>query len=174
MRPALVLAFCFTAACGGGDRPVQAGGSVFGTSWSLTYLNAPDHVTNADVHSAVEAAFATVNESMNHYDPNSLISLFNELSVKTPMEVDWDFAYVLSAALDLAEVTQGAYDVTVNPLSDLWGFGPAGPTQFPSDDDIRLALASVGSEHLEWQSDIRRLSKLTPGVELDFSSVAKG
>lgn len=174
MRPALVLAFCCIAACGDSDHPVQAGGSVFGTSWSLTYLNAPDHVTDADVHSAVEAAFATVNESMNHYDPNSLISLFNALSVKTPVEVDWDFAYVLSAALDLAKVTQGAYDVTVNPLSDLWGFGPAGPTQFPSDDDIRAALESVGSEHLEWRSDIRRLSKLTSGVELDFSSLAKG
>ena len=56
-------------------------------------------------------------------------------------EVDWDFAYVLSAALALGESTDGAYDVTVSALSDVWGFGPQGPTSFPSEMAVVEALA---------------------------------
>ncbi len=172
--PALVLAFCCVVACGNSDSPVQTGGSIFGTTWSLAYRGAPDEVAAADVEEAVAAAFALVNESMNHYDPGSLISVFNAQAVNAPIEVDWDFAYVLSAALTLGEVTRGAYDVTVSPLSDLWGFGPGGPRRFPVEEEIRTVLQRVGARHLVWEPEIRRLSKTTPDVALDFSSLAKG
>jgi len=172
--PALVLAFCCVVACSEADRPVQIAGQVFGTTWSLTYLGAPVDVTSVDVQDSVETAFNIVNESMNHYDTSSLISTFNDQAVDTPMEVDWDFAYVLSAALALGEVTDGAYDVTVSPLSDLWGFGPGGPKRFPVEADIAAVLGRVGSNHLAWQPETRLLSKTMPGVALDFSSLAKG
>ncbi|MEL0307677.1 MAG: FAD:protein FMN transferase, partial [Halieaceae bacterium] len=172
--PALVLAFCCVVACSEVDRPVQLAGQVFGTTWSLTYLGAPVDVTGVDVQDSVETAFDIVNESMNHYDKRSLISAFNAQAVDTPMEVDWDFAYVLSAALALGDVTHGAYDVTVSPLSDLWGFGPDGPRQFPAEADIARVLGRVGSNHLAWQPETRILSKTMPGVALDFSSLAKG
>ena len=174
MRPALVLAFCCVVACGESSRPVQTGGQIFGTTWSLTYADAPDEISRTKVREHVEAAFALVNQSMNHYDQSSLISLFNAQAADTPMEVDWDFAYVLSAALALGEATQGGYDVTVSPLSDLWGFGPGGPRQFPAEADIARVLGTVGTHRLAWQPETRLLSKVTPGVALDFSSLAKG
>lgn len=173
--PALMLAFCcVVVGCGWSERPTQTGGSIFGTTWSLTYLDAPATVTDAEVRASVEAAFAIVNESMNHYDPDSLISVFNRLPVNSPVEVDWDFAYVLSAALAMTDISDGAYDVTVSPLSDLWGFGPTGPTAFPEEEAISAVLEQVGARHLQWQPEVRRLSKLVPAVALDFSSLAKG
>ena len=120
-RPALLLAFCCMAGCAGEESPVQLRGAIFGTTWSLTYNQAPEGVTPSQVKAEIEAAFALVNQSMNHYDPESLISQFNVLDKDAPLEVDWDFAYVLSAALSLNEITGGAYDVTVSALSDLWG-----------------------------------------------------
>ena len=170
-----MLAFCcVVVGCDGSERPTQTGGSIFGTTWSLTYLDAPATVTDAEVRASVEAAFAIVNESMNNYDPDSLISVFNRLPVDAPVEVDWDFAYVLSAALAMTDISDGAYDVTVSPLSDLWGFGPTGPTAFPAEEAISAVLEQVGARHLQWQPEVRRLSKLVPGVALDFSSLAKG
>ena len=170
-----MLAFCcVVVGCGWSERPTQTGGSIFGTTWSLTYLDAAATVTDAEVRASVEAAFAIVNESMNHYDPDSLISVFNRLPVNAPVEVDWDFAYVLSAALAMTDISDGAYDVTVSPLSDLWGFGPTGPTAFPDEEAIWAVLEQVGARHLQWQPEVRRLSKLVPGVALDFSSLAKG
>ncbi len=131
LRPALVLAFCCLVGCGFDDRPVTMGGAVFGTSWSLTYTNASEVVDPTAVRAEIESVFELVNSSMNHYQPTSLISRFNELPADAPVEVDWDFSYVLSTALTLNEATGGAYDVTVSALSELWGFGPEGPTAFP-------------------------------------------
>ena len=174
LRPALLLAFCCLAGCAADERPVQMGGAVFGTTWSLTYLGAPDGVSPTQVQSEVNAAFALVNESMNHYDPTSLISEFNALPAQTPIEVDWDFTYVLSAAIELTDATRGAYDVSVSALSDLWGFGPEGPRQFPDAADIEMTLTQVGVAQLHWESKTRTLSKRAPGLKLDFSSLAKG
>ena len=174
LRPALLLAFCCLAGCVAEERPVQMGGAIFGTTWSLTYLGSPDEVSPAQVESQIGAAFALVNESMNHYDPSSLISEFNALPAQTPIEVDWDFTYVLSAALELTAATRGAYDVSVTAWSDLWGFGPEGPKQFPDAGDIEMTRAQVGVAQLDWESTTRTLSKRAPGLKLDFSSLAKG
>ena len=117
---------------------------------------------------------ALVNESMNHYEPSSLISEFNALPAQTPIEVDWGFTYVLSAALELTAATRGAYDVSVSALSDLWGFGPEGPKQFPNAADIEMTRAQVGVAQLDWESTTRTLSKRAPGLKLDYSSLAIG
>ena len=174
LRPALLLAFCCLASCTADERPVQMGGAIFGTTWSLTYLDAPEQVNPSEVRSKIDAAFATVNQSMNHYDASSLISAFNALPAQTPIEVDWDFTYVLSAALELTDATRGAYDVSVSALSDLWGFGPEGPKQFPNTVDIEMTRSQVGVAQLDWESTTRTLSKRGPGLKLDFSSLAKG
>jgi thiamine biosynthesis lipoprotein len=126
------------------------------------------------VRAEIESVFELVNSSMNHYQPTSLISRFNTLPADAPVEVDWDFAYVLSTALTLSEVTGGAYDVTVSALSELWGFGPDGPTRFPEPQAVTDAMRAVGVEQLSWQPEIRLLAKKVPGLALDFSSLAKG
>ena len=173
LRPALLLAFCCLAACSG-ERPQQLGGNIFGTTWAATYQHAPDDLSAEAVKTEIESAFELVNLSMNHYDPESVISDFNQLPPGEPLEVDWDFAYVLTAALALGEATGGAYDVSVSALSDLWGFGPDGPTRLPTQGDIDLALSQVGVSHLEWQPEARTLAKRVPNLKLDFSSLAKG
>jgi thiamine biosynthesis lipoprotein len=126
------------------------------------------------VRAEIESVFELVNSSMNHYQSTSLISRFNTLPADAPVEVDWDFAYVLSTALTLTEATGGAYDVTVSALSELWGFGPAGPTRFPTQAAIADAMRTVGIEQLSWQPETRLLAKKVPGLALDFSSLAKG
>ena len=173
LRPALLLAFCCLAACSG-ERPQQLGGNIFGTTWAATYQHAPDDLSAEAVKTEIESAFELVNLSMNHYDPESVISDFNQLPPGEPLEVDWDFAYVLTAALALGEATGGAYDVSVSALSDLWGFGPDGPTRLPTLGDIDIALSQVGVSHLEWQPETRSLAKRVPNLKLDFSSLAKG
>ena len=171
--PEASIADRYLAGCAADER--QYRGGAIGTTWSLTYLGAPNEVSPSQVQSEVNAAFSLVNESMNHYDPSSLISEFNALPAQTPIEVDWDFTYVLSAALELTAATRGAYDVSVSALSDLWGFGPEGPRQFPDATDIEMTRAQVGVAQLDWESTTRTLSKTRARVaKLDFSSLAKG
>ena len=177
-RPAVALAFCFLlSACGAGtkDSSIKLDGPVFGTRWHLTYLDNPEGpVPTATVEAAVLEAFAVVNDSMNHYDPDSVLSEFNRLEASKIIEVDWDFTYVLESAIDISLRSAGAYDPTVSPAVNLWGFGPEGPSTVPSASELESAVAVVGISRLVWDPTTRSLMKRADGVRLDFSSIAKG
>lgn len=176
-RPAIALVVLLIALLVGCDRapqPVRLQGSVFGTGWSLTYMPIDEGPTPAKVREALLSAFDTVNVSMNTYDPEATISRFNRLPAAEPIEVDWDFTYVFNEARRITEWSDGAFDVTVAPLLKLWGFGPDGPTSFPTPEALQEAMSRVGLQHFDWQPRTRTLAKLTEGASLDFSSIAKG
>ena len=177
-RPAVALAFCFLlSACGGGiqDSSIKLDGPVFGTRWHLTYLDNPESpVPTATVESAVLDAFAVVNDSMNHYDPESVLSSFNRMEALELIEVDWDFTYVLESAIDISLRSAGAYDPTVSPAVNLWGFGPEGPSLVPTATELEAVRAVVGINRLVWDPTTRSLMKRADGARLDFSSIAKG
>lgn len=176
-RPAIALVVLLIALLVGCDRapqPVRLQGSVFGTGWSLTYMPIDEGPTSAQVREALLSAFDVVNVSMNTYDPDATISRFNRLPAAESIEVDWDFAYVFNEARRISEWSDGAYDVTVAPLLAVWGFGPDGPTNFPTPEALQEAKSRVGLQHFDWQPRTRTLAKLTDGASLDFSSIAKG
>lgn len=176
LRPALALVVLLLglAACSSDPQSVRLQGQVFGTGWSLVYQVDEGIPTPEVVEAEVLAAFAVVNESMNTYDPQSAISRFNALPAGEAMEMDWDFTYVFNEARRLTEITGGAYDVTVSPLIDLWGFGPAGATEMPSDARIAAVREHVGMDQLVWQPGIRTLEKRHAQVAVELSSIAKG
>ncbi len=83
------------------------------------------------LQSGIEAELERVNRSMSTYREDSEISRFNALAPDTWFEVSADFHAVLSTAMAVGWQSEGAYDVTVAPLVDLWGFGPAGQVGTP-------------------------------------------
>jgi len=176
LRPAIVLVVLLLGffGCAESSRTVELEGRIYGTGWSLVYLPDDSQPSPAVVEAEVLAAFDVVNTSMNTYDPQSLISEFNALPAGAALEVDWDFTYVLNEAMGITRLTAGAYDVTVAPLISLWGFGPTGPTKIPTDAVVSATREVVGVSRLDWQPNIRQLSKRVTGVSLEFSSIAKG
>src|SRR5690606_6476374 len=108
------------------------------------------------------------------YIDDSDISRFNQADADTWHAVPPDFARVLEAALALSRESDGAFDPTVGPLVNLWGFGPTGRRdQAPSAQERDAVRARVGWQRLQWDAENRRL--LQPGgVYLDFSAIAKG
>jgi len=84
------------------------------------------------------------------------------------------FAEVLEAALAIGAASGGAYDVTVAPLVDLWGFGAEGPRDgIPDPAALAATRARVGQEKLDWDPGSRWLDKRA-AIALNFSSIAKG
>ena len=174
-RPAIALAFLlWLSACQKASDSVQLSGPIFGTQWSLIYHSAHESVTEDSVKEAVQEAFLVVDESMNHYLPTSTLSELNRLPAMEVMEVDWDFAFVFNSALDIYHATDGAYDPSVSPLINLWGFGPAGVTQRPTDEEIAGVEPFVGLDEFAWDLSTREFVKRDTKANLDFSSIAKG
>jgi len=147
-------------------------GDTMGTTWHVTYTG---NVSPGAVKSDIESVLESVNDSMSTYRAESEISRFNASGIEDAMVVSASFGEVLTAALDIGERSGGAYDVTVSPLVDLWGFGAGSEAewQMPSSDQVTEALGRVGQSSLVWDAATSTLARRRP-VQLDFSSIAKG
>jgi thiamine biosynthesis lipoprotein len=144
-----------------------------GTSYHLTWTERGEVPSPAVVSGAVADILESVNESMSTYRPQSEISRFNRLPVGEWFPVSEDFyqVFIMSRAVSLASA--GAFDVTVAPLVNLWGFGPDGENPMPTPVAIEAALSQVGQGRVEMDEQGRALRKRAP-LQLDFSSIAKG
>ena len=121
----------------------------------------------------VEAELVAVNEAMSTWLPESEISRFNRMEAGEGLEVSDRFRDVLDAAKDLHRDTGGAFDPTLGPLVDLWGFGAEDTEgEAPSADAIHAALSKVGMRHIALEEG--KLRKAVAGVELNVSAIAKG
>jgi thiamine biosynthesis lipoprotein len=153
---------------------VQLAGGTMGTTWHVTYIPADFAPAEEGVQRGIEAELESVNLSMSTYLPDSEISRFNELESGTWFGASPDFYRVLSAALEVGSLSEGAYDVTVAPLVNLWGFGPGGlVTEPPTATRIDSLLAQVGQNKLR-VNDERQAVMKEAALSVDFSSLAKG
>lgn len=108
------------------------------------------------------------------YAPDSQLSRLNRQSPGEPMLVAADMLTVLAVARDITLRSTGAFDVTVKPLVDLWGFGPdPAYATVPDADRIRQAMAATGMHRLEIDTAAGTVTRLDP-VTLDLSAIAKG
>ena len=112
---------------------------------------------------------------MSTYRPESEISRFNRARSTDPFPVSADTLAVLRHAREISELTGGAFDVTVGPLVDAWGFGPAGePAAPPTEGDIERLRRQVGFRKLRIDHAASSIRKLVPGLSCDLSALAKG
>lgn len=149
-------------------------GATMGTSYHITvchgFFKRP-----FGLHKKIEAKLADINRSMSTFDPDSEISRFNRLQkALVAFPVSPDFFRVLQAARKLNRMTEGAWDGTVKPLVDLWGFGAAGRTNKPpSDAAVAACRRRVGFDLIELLPN-GVVRKHDPLVTLDLASIAKG
>lgn len=149
-------------------------GRTMGTSWQVTYVAAEETVSRETLQQEAASILFDINASMSTYRRNSEISLLNKAPVDVWVPVSPEFFEVLSAALLVGEATAGAYDVTVGPLVDRWGFGPGHePPDIPPQAEREMLLQIVGQGKL--QVDPEKPAVLKPvELSLDLSSIAKG
>jgi thiamine biosynthesis lipoprotein len=169
-----LFAMALLAACSRDTAPSQLAGATMGTTWHVSYIAAHDAPGAEALQRGIEAQLERVNSSMSTYRADSEISRFNALATNTWFTSSKVFFRVLTTALDVGHKSEGAYDVTVAPLVNLWGFGPGGAVdEPPKEEDIAQLLALVGQQHLRIDTANHGVMK-ERAVSLDFSSLAKG
>ncbi len=137
-------------------------GMVFGTIYHITYQS------GSDLHGEIMDELRKVDGSLSPFNDRSVISMVNR---NEDVEVDSMFERVFRLAMDISRETDGAFDITVAPLVNLWGFGFSHDTQ-PSAEAIDSIMAIVGYHKVSLAGG--RVSKDDPRVTLDCSAIAKG
>lgn len=95
-----------------------------GSSYSIQYVREPGGPSRLEVQEAVEAILRDVDEHYSTYRGDSAVSRFNQLQAGQCQALGKDMLALVGFGQQLAEQSQGAFDLTVEPLLDLWGFGP--------------------------------------------------
>jgi len=174
----LLLALLFgLAACAPAPEKVVLTGQTMGTYWRVSVLAGPaSEAELTGLKDTLEAALVAVNASMSTWDPKATISRFNASETLEPFPIEPAFAEVVTAAQAVSAASDGAFDVTVGPLVDLWGFGAGGARRVapPAPEAIAEAQLRVGYEKLAVSETPPTLQRLAPGVEVDLSALAKG
>ena len=138
-------------------------GMVFGTMYNITY----QHTDN--LKQEIEDALKKVDLSLSPFNAQSVISHIND---NTGMETDEMFREVFNLAQGISRSTDGAFDITVAPLVNAWGFGFKQGTD-PSKEEIDSLLQLIGYDKVRMDSQ-GKVTKSDPRVMLDCSAVAKG
>ncbi|WP_323844077.1 FAD:protein FMN transferase [Microbulbifer magnicolonia] len=145
-----------------------------GTSYHITVVDVPAAVQRAELQQQIDAELRQVNREMSTYIEDSELMRFNRGPVGQAVPVSAPLAEVVALSLDIFRRSDGAFDVTVGPLVNLWGFGPQPePEQIPDDATIASLLQQVGSDALVVQRAPDRITRSRP-VEIDLSAIAKG
>jgi len=146
------------------------GGATMGTTWSVK-LVAPRNTDLHCLHAGIQSRLDEVVAQMSNWDATSDLSRYNASDAGSWHALGEDFFAVLSCALDIAHASGGAFDPTVGPLVDGWGFGPAGATTERFSPEA--ARAQVQWRRVVLDRGERRV--LQPGgTRLDLCAIAKG
>lgn len=153
--------------------PVYFTGRTMGTVYHITVVPG-NHGAVQDLAGKISEKLAAVNASMSLFDKTSELSRFNKTRNNQSFCVSAPFMKVFRTGQDLHRITFGAWDGTVAPLVNLWGFGSRAKTpSLPDDASLEKALAVVGYHRIK-VVDEHCLVKDREGLELDFGSIAKG
>lgn len=168
----LVSVVVVLVACGNGESMESFGGPTMGSTYSIKYVRHAGIAEPAQVRREVEAILAKVDRQMSTYRNDSDIERFNALPANSCQTMPAAVLELVRVGKQLAEQSEGAYDLTVEPLMNLWGFGPQGREEkVPDPAVLAETLQRVGYRHLRIDGD--RLCK-DAAVEVDFNSIAAG
>ena len=158
--------------CGNGDSMEGFGGPTMGSTYSIKYLRHADLPKPAEVQAEVEKILAQVDRQMSTYRSDSDIERFNDLPAHRCQSMPAPVLELVRVGRQLSEQSEGSFDLTVEPLLNLWGFGPqARGDKVPSAEALADVRQRVGYQHLRIEGD--QLCK-DAAVEVDFNSIAAG
>ena len=139
-------------------------GNIFGTYYNIRYESA------VDLHEEIKAQLQEVDASLSMFNPQSVISKINRNEECT---TDTLFEWMYREAYTISELSSGAFDITVAPLVNAWGFGTKGQTPTTSN---KICIDSIMPYIGYYKTNLidHQIEKNDPRITLDASAIAKG
>lgn len=179
----LICVFSFLlAACGYQGEVTKIAGPTMGTQYHISWVDrgferGEEAVPAAKVQEDIDSTLASINQSMSTYIPDSELSILNRSNNNEWQDISIDFYRVMMMSLMVNRSSNGAFDATIGPLVNLWGFGPKKSieNEAPSQAEIEGLLNQVGSHVIDMRTrDEGFQIKLLESRFIDLSAIAKG
>lgn len=150
-------------------------GQTMGTQYSIKFRHFHRDEIAATLQQKIDSILDGINRSMSSYDPASELSRLNRQRSTDWIPVSAELLTVLDTALEIGRKSQGAFDITVGPLVNLWGFGPEFRShQIPDEEAINRLRQQIGQNKLLLDHARGAVRKLDPEIYIDLSAIAKG
>jgi len=179
MLPLMALLLSITLS--GCDRPSPSSslvleGKTMGTYWRAS-LAGVDSAREAGLKQAIQQLLDADDHELSTWKKDSELSVFNQSRSQQPQAISENMADIITLSLRIGKKTEGAMDITVGPLVNLWGFGPdKQPVKTPDQAQIDAARALAGLQHLKviQNGEGQWLQKDLPALYVDLSTVGEG
>ena len=170
----IYIGFIFLNAGFGYAKETLISGQTMGTTYHIKVVPA-DSKKTSDLKEKIEKRLEEINKSMSTYRKDSEISRFNALKIpRQRFKVSRDFAQVIMESKKIYRLTGGAWDGSIYPLMNLWGFGKSErKNRLPKKEKIASLLRDVGFDNIDLV-DGRYLLKKKASISIDLASIAKG
>lgn len=169
----LLVLFLFAglSGCNRNLAPLELRGQTMGTYYQVKIIGA-DPNQRIEFDQAVVEQLEVVNQLMSNWVATSDVNRFNKNISEEPVQVNVHTANVVAKALEIADATKGAFDPTLGPLIELWGFGTRKNDEVPDPEALKAVMERIGYQKI--QLDGNSLSKTQPELTMNLSSLAKG
>jgi thiamine biosynthesis lipoprotein len=168
--------FIFLIGCKKQNQVFTITGNTMGTTYSIKIVdNLLQDIELIIIKTNIDSVLQEVNQQMSTYIMDSEISRFNRFVSNDWFSVSTDFYDVIVAAQEISRLTSGAFDITVGPIVDLWGFsGDLTQTtwQPPSSKEVEKVLQSIGFRNITVGKN--SIKKGNPDIKIDLNAIAKG
>ena len=172
---ALCLLLSATACRQTTPEPTYLNGATMGTTWSVILPSELSTPESKSLQDKLQARLDHINRLMSTYDPDSELSKFNDQASTDWFPLSGETLQVILLSLEISDLSGGAFDVSVGPLVELWGFGAAPRGEhIPTDQEVEETLSRVGYLNIEVRSNPPAVRKKVPQLKIDLSAVAKG
>ncbi len=156
--------------------PFEISGKTMGPiAYKVVIAEHPDSIAPVEIQERVTSVLEKINQLMSTYQSDSDVSRFNRSEVTGFHPVDPMTATVVARAIEISQLTDGAFDITVGPAVNLWDFGPKNlDFKIPSISQTDAIKNSIGYQHLEVRINPPAIRKSISTVKIDLSAIAKG
>ncbi|MEE9397173.1 MAG: FAD:protein FMN transferase [Methylococcales bacterium] len=172
-----ILLFCFLGGCSDQKRQLdfRYSGWTMGTSFTVKVSQLPDGVEKKRLTEEIDQRLVEINDVMSTYIDHSELSRLNANSSTDWISISPELFYVISESRRISERSSGAFDITVGPLVNLWGFGPEySGEKIPDESEIAAKRTNTGFHHFILRQPPPAIKKDIPNLSLDLSGIAKG
>ncbi len=155
--------------------PLFYSDAIFGTRFNIKAPALPATIKSDELKIQIKQLLDRLNGQMSTYQQDSELSKINQNQTGEWIDVSDALYEVLKQAKLISELSQGAFDITVGPLVNLWGFGPSAMSYTaPANEKIKQQLLNTGYQNLIYNDEKHQVKKKLPLLYLDLSAIAKG